>query len=156
MGIFVITTTSQHQAQAFFFWTEPGPGAWLEPPMLPSSSSDSMQSSSPTLPGSKIKGKLVYRSAGAPVLWCTIGTLHESDLLLDCRARASIVGESKTTGTVESVLADQNERKSVTNLGGREMDSEINIKSNPKGADHTLTQEYPSTQPEEVTQKTSH
>jgi hypothetical protein len=118
-----------------------------------SSSSDSLQSSSETLPGSNNKGKGVCRSAGAPVLWCTIGILHKSDLLLDCRAPASIVGASKTTGTVGSVLADKSERKSVTNLGGRKIDSDI--KSNPKGADHTLMQEIPSTQPEEVTQRTS-
>ena len=66
------------------------------------------------------------------------------------------MGESKTTETVVSVLVDRMERESATNLGG---DLELENKpSNPiqKGANHTLTVEYLSTQPEEVTQQTSH
>ena len=80
---------------------------------------------------------------------CTIGTLHASNLLPDCHVTDSNVGESKTTVTVDTVLADQSERKNTTNLGRKiRLDDAIN--SNRKGEHHTLTSSNPSTQPEEV------
>ena len=102
---------------------EPGPGAWLEPPMLPSSSSSStnlMQPTSSSLPGSNSRGKGVFRSAGAPVVMCNIDALHSNILLQDCRVSDFNFGESKTTVTTvtgDQVLADQSEGRNITNLG---------------------------------------
>ena len=63
---------------------------------------------------------------------------HASNLLPDCRVTDSIVGASKTTVTVDTVLADQSERRNNTNLGRKiRLDDAIN--SNPKGKHHTLT-----------------
>ena len=72
-------------------------------------------------------------------------------LVICCRVTDSIEQiANKTTVTVDIVLADQSERRNITNLGRKiQLDDAIN--SNRKGEHHTLTSSNPSTKPEGVT-----
>ena len=114
---------------------KPGPGAWLEPPTLPpssSSSTDSVQTTSSSLPGSNFRGKGVSRSAGAPVVLCDNNTLSTNILLQDCRVPALNFGESKTTVTVDWTTADRANGGSGTILGCR-LGLDETIITNPQG-----------------------
>ena len=144
-------------SEGISYLTGSGPGAWLEPPALQSSSQPSLEPSSwlsATLPG-RSQG-FGGRNEGVPVVSSNFnGTLQAKILQLDCRGTKVPDLRGKTTVAVGKVRADQDSRSGETSVPSQGFVAYHPSKSQGRRPSHNQTLRQPSstTTPDEVTSK---